>query len=88
MHLQWIDINSRERTLWVRSTPKWVFRIKDSEQRDVPITDKLFEPLRSWHEQEPGRELLFATAKGKPHGHLLRELNLRQMPKAKQSTTP
>ena len=50
--------------------------MKDSEQRDVPIPDKLFEELKAWHEQGPGRELLFPTAKGKPDGHLLRELKM------------
>jgi integrase len=76
MHLQWSDINQRERTLRVRGKQEWAFRVKDSEQRDVPIPDALFEKLKTWHEEHREQALLFPAPSGKPDGHLLRGLKV------------
>ena len=74
MYLSWSDINQRERTLRVQGKVAHGFRVKDSEQRDVPIPDVLFEELKAWATDHPTQELLFPAPNGKPDGHLLRGL--------------
>ncbi len=74
MHLQWSDIHKRDRVLRVQSKPQWDFKVKDSEERDVPVPDDLFDRLKTWHEVDPDRVLLFPGKRGKPDGHLLRQL--------------
>ena len=74
MHLQWSDISEHTSTLRVKGKPLWGFKVKDSEERDVPVPSDLLKELRRWHESQPEKELLFGTAKDRPDGHLLRTL--------------
>ena len=75
-YMEWTDINQRERTHRVQSKPEWGFEVKDSEQRDVPIPEDLYEELRAWHLCHPKQALMFPGANGKPDGHLLRNLKI------------
>jgi integrase len=50
VYLEWPDIHRKEKILRVQGKPFWGFKVKDSEQRDVPIPDELLERLAVWHE--------------------------------------
>lgn len=74
MHLEWSDIHRRDRVLRVSSKPRYGFRVKDSEERDVPVPDDLLEELEERHKSHPADALVAATRRGKPNTKLLRTL--------------
>lgn len=76
MHLEWTDIHSTESTLRVTSKPHWKFKIKDSEERDIPIPEELHGHLKAWKELHKDKEsrLVLPTSGSKPNGKLLRTL--------------
>lgn len=71
MHLEWPDIRWNEATLRVTSKPHWGFKIKDSEERDIPIPDTLLSRLRTHRESNGDSRLILPTKTGKPDGKLL-----------------
>lgn len=77
MHLEWGDISSARRTLQVRSKPEYGHKIKDAEEREMPLTQSLVDQLQA-HVSEG--KLIFRRRGGKasgPDGHLLRRLKAR-----------
>ena len=74
MYLEFSDINWRDHTLRIQRKDEFGFRVKDSEQRDIPIMDDLFADLMAWNKSHPGQSLVLANSDGKPNGHLLRTL--------------
>jgi integrase len=74
MHLEWSDIHWDDSVLRVTSKPQWDFKIKDSEQRDIPIPKDLMSRLKIWHKAHPKSRLIFGTISGLPNGKLLRTL--------------
>lgn len=74
VHLEWPDIHRRERVLRVSSKPHHGFRVKDSEERDIPVPDDLLGELEKWHKTHPEGALVLPTRRGKPNGKLLRTL--------------
>lgn len=74
MHLEWPDIHRRDRVLRVSSKPRYSFRVKDSEERDIPIPDDLLEELEKRHKAHPQGALVLGTKHGKPNCKLLRGL--------------
>lgn len=77
MHLEWRSINRHAKTLRVQSNPRWEFKVKDAEQRDVPLSGDLLDGLLVYREQVPKHHLVFGKRGGtadKPDGHLLRRL--------------
>jgi integrase len=74
MHLEWSDIHRRDRILRVSSKPCYGFRVKDSEERDVPVPDDLLEELEKRHKSHPADVLVVATKRGNPNSKLLRTL--------------
>ena len=74
MHLEWPDIAWREATLRVTSKPHWGFKIKDSEERDIPIPAALLAHLRSYRDSNADARLVLPTKAGKPNSKLLRTL--------------
>lgn len=77
MHLEWRSINSNARTLRVRSNPRYEFKVKDAEQREVPLSEDLLARLLTYREEHPKVHLVFGKRGGKvdaPDGHLLRRL--------------
>jgi integrase len=74
MHLEWQDIDRERRTLRVRSRPQWDFKVKDSEERSVPIPGALLGLLKDWREKRPKHQLVTGTKTDKPNGKLLRTL--------------
>jgi integrase len=80
MHLEWTDISSARRTLQVRSKPRYKHKIKDSEERELPLSQELIAELEAYRKQIPAEHrLVFGKRGGKedaPDGHLLRRLKL------------
>lgn len=73
-HLEWSDISLEDSVLRISSKPHWRFKVKDSEERDVPIPSDLVVRLRTRRLAYPKDVLVLPTANAKPNGKLLRML--------------
>lgn len=73
MYATWANIDFKHKLVSVWSKPEWGFRVKDKEERTVPVPDTLISALleRKRHSKSL---LVFPTGKGKPDGHMLRDL--------------
>jgi integrase len=77
MHLEFVDISWAHRLLQVRSKPRYEHKIKDSEEREVPISKTLLKKLEDYRKEHPEHRLVFGKLGGtvdEPDGHLLRRL--------------
>jgi integrase len=74
VYLGWPDIDWQFKVLRVQGKPSWGFKVKDSEQRDVPIPDDLLERLRDWQKGHKTNRLILGTDTDNPNMHLLRQL--------------
>jgi hypothetical protein len=71
--VEWPDINLRTREVKVYSKrERYHWQVKDSEQRNIGINDKLAERLAARHKRCPGNGLVFPNRQGNPDTHLLR----------------
>ena len=73
MYTTWANVNFRDKVISVRSKPEFAFRVKDREERSVPVPDALVDELFRLRRSSTGA-LVFPTAAGKPDGHMLRRL--------------
>jgi integrase len=73
-HLEWADIRWEDSFLRVTSKPHWGFKIKDSEERDIPVPSDLLGLLAERRQTNPDGRLVVPTSYGKPNGKLLRTL--------------
>jgi integrase/recombinase XerD len=72
-HVEWPDINLRTKEVKVYSKQeKFGWQVKDDEQRNIGINDKLAERLVARHKRYPGNGLVFPNSSGNPDTHLLR----------------
>lgn len=78
----WDDIDW-ERRLWLvrfklAGTFSWnselEWRSKDSEERDIPIADVLYDELKAWRTKNPQTHLVFPTSGGQADIKLLKAL--------------
>jgi integrase len=79
MHLEWVDLSTARKTLKVRSKRAYEHRIKDAEEREMPLTQDLVDRLSAYRDLHPKATLVFGAGGGKvdvPDGHLLRRLKL------------
>lgn len=74
IHLEWLDVDLRAKVLLVRSKIKHGFKVKDSEQRELPLTDELIAGLIDWRDKRMGFSLVLGTKSDKPNYKLLRAL--------------
>jgi integrase len=74
VHLEWSDIHCQDKVLRVSSKPRYEFRVKDSEERDIPVPDDLLAEIERWHIRHPKAALLLGTKKDTPNRKLLRTL--------------
>jgi integrase len=76
MHAEFSDIHRDDKTFRVCSKPAYGFKVKDSEERDVPISSALFALLDEWQHKRKhdGLILGIGTEHDRPNGHLLRWL--------------
>jgi integrase len=72
--LEWTDIHWQDHVLRVQGKTEWKFKVKDSEQRDIPIPDDLLEHLLEWKKSHGEKTLILGTANDKPNMHMLRQL--------------
>lgn len=73
-HLEWKDIDWHDAVLRVRSKVAYGFRVKDSEERDIPIPDDLLKELDAWRGQNAEAALIVGGKGDKPNRHMLRDL--------------
>ena len=79
VHVEWTDISWTRKTIRVASKPAYAHRVKDAEEREMPLKDGLLESLRAYREKYPSSRLIFGTGGGQtdaPDRHLLRRLKL------------
>lgn len=77
MHLEWVDIKHETLVLQVRSKPRYGHKIKDAEEREMPLTAVLSKQLQRYRKAHPNTRLVFGKlggAEDEPDGHLLRRL--------------
>jgi integrase len=77
MHLEWPDISFAHRLLQVKSKPRYKHKIKDCEERELPVPKELVTMLQRYRRSHPNAQLVFGRQAGvvdKPDGHLLRRL--------------
>ena len=74
VYLTWDNIDFVTGTLKVRSKPEFDFKIKDKEERDIPIPTDLLESLKTYRKKHPNGRLVTGTATDKPNRKLLRTL--------------
>lgn len=60
------DISFDAKVFRVRGKPQFGFKIKDHEQREIPIPDDLLSLLREWRDKHPGQKLILANANDTP----------------------
>lgn len=73
-HAEFSDICWETKVFRVKGKPKYGFKMKDHEQRDIPIADDLLELLRRWKELHPGQSLIVPGNDGEPDPRLLYRL--------------
>ena len=73
-HLDWSSISFTDKVLLVQGNARWGFKVKDSEQRSVPIPSDLLKELTRWKKMHPTASLVVGTDKDRPNTKLLREL--------------
>jgi integrase len=72
-HVEWPDLDLWNKEVHVYSKrERFDWRVKDSQQRIIGISDGLAERLIARRERHPGNGLVFGNSKGKPDKHLLR----------------
>jgi integrase len=74
MYAEWGDVDQEASVFRVQGKERWGFKVKDSEQREVPVPTDLLERLREHRSAHPKTRLIVGTAKGRPNGHFLRGL--------------
>jgi integrase len=74
MFLEWADIDEDAKVVQVRGKDKYGFKVKDSEQREVPIPDDLLAELKAWKQVHGGKGLVLPTKGGRPNDKFLRAL--------------
>lgn len=73
-HAEWNDVHWDDSVFRVQGKEHWKFRVKDKEERDIPIPADVLVALREWHEKHPKSRLIVGTESDKPNYHLLRTL--------------
>lgn len=73
-HLEWSSVDLDKRVLRVRGNPAFGFRVKDSEERELPMPADLLDALKARRDTNPGRKLVVGTEGDKPNRKLLRSL--------------
>jgi integrase len=74
MHVEWRNIHIESKTVEFKSKPQWNFRMKDFEERSVPISQEFVARLMQYKKDHAGSNTLIFHKGGKPDGHMLRTL--------------
>jgi integrase len=74
MYLEWDDVHTQTKTLRVHSKPNWDFRVKDFEERSLPLSEDLLARLLKYKARYPAGKGPIFDRSGQPDGHMLRTL--------------
>jgi integrase len=74
VYAEWPDVHWHDSVFRVQGKTHWTFKVKDSEQRDVPIPADVLAELKAWHESHKDTRLMVGTKNDKPNMHFLRSL--------------
>lgn len=74
LYLEWNDIDEHAMVLRVCGKDQYGFKVKDSEQREIPIPDGLLNELKNWKGKRTKKGLVLPTEKGNPNQKMLRTL--------------
>lgn len=75
MHLEWTDIDPDRKILSLKSkVKKYGFRLKDFEERELPLNDDLLQRLMAYKKEKANGSVLIFPKNGHPDGHMLRTL--------------
>jgi integrase len=74
VYLLWNNIDLRGGVLRVRSKPEFGFKIKDREERDIPIPAGLVRRLKTYRAKHPQLHFVTGTKTDRPNMKLLRTL--------------
>ncbi len=75
MYLEWSDIDPKRKICKLQSKQKlWDFRLKDFEEREIPLHNDLVVRLLKYKKKHAARGTLIFGKHGKPDGHMLRTL--------------
>lgn len=72
-YAEWTDILFDKKIFHIHSKPKMGFKIKDREERRVPIPDSLVADLKEVKKHR-SHHLIFPANCGRPDGHLIRRI--------------
>lgn len=73
-HMEWRNVSFDNKLFHVRSLPELGFKIKDAEERDIPIEAGLLEKLKAWRKKNPKARFVFGTGSDLPDNHWLEVL--------------
>ena len=73
-YLEWEDISFPTASLTIHSKPSLGFRIKDKEERSVPVPSDLLERLTGYRAAHPDKRFVLGNDRDRPHTKLLRLL--------------
>ena len=73
MHCTWSNVDFKGKVISARSKLEMGFKLKDHEERSVPVPDALIQSLAEWKRRSTTM-LIFPGKAGKPNGHFLRTL--------------
>jgi integrase len=75
MFLEWNDTDPKRKVLKLQSKVKrWGFRLKDFEERELPLSPELLSQLEAYQRDHAGSCSLIFGRNGKPDSHMLRTL--------------
>lgn len=74
VYAEWMDLDAEDAVFRVQGKAHWNFKVKDSEQRDVPVPADLLKTLKDWRELRPKSRLILGTGTEQPNSKLLRTL--------------
>jgi integrase len=73
-HTEWRDLDFVHNKLHIQPKPEWRWKIKDKEDRFVPMPPALMAELQSRKNGAKAMDLVFPNSFGRPEGHFLRML--------------
>ena len=73
-HAEWCDLDSRKNVLHVQPKPNRDWRVKDKEDRFVPLPPALMKKLQERKGKAEQHDLIFPAENGGVEGHFLRRL--------------
>jgi integrase len=73
-YLEWTDVSWSTRTMRLRAKPQYEFKMKDYEQRELPLSNDLLGQLKAYGEKHRDESPLILHKRKRPDGHMLRSL--------------